>query len=167
MRAPVLEAPRDGGAVAGGLRAGLLALAGLGVAGTALELAVIRHWESAVQLIPWAVLAVVAAAIVGVAVRPSEVRVRLGQGIGLVTLAAGAYGVFEHVSSNLSAGPLDATYGPRWATMGTVARWWAAASGGVGPSPTLAPAVLAQIGLCLLLATWAHPALRHGPDVGP
>ena len=46
--------------------------------------------------------------------------------------------------------------------------WWAAASGQVGPAPLLAPAVLAQIGLCVLLACWAHPAVRSaGPRPVP
>lgn len=143
------------------LRAGLLALAGVGVAGTAVELATIRHWDSAEQLIPWAVLAVLALAIGLVAVRPTGVRVRAGRLLGLATGLGGAYGVWEHIEANLHAGPLDATYGPRWDAMSPIAQWWAAATGGVGPSPTLAPAILTQIGLTLLLATVAHPALAR------
>lgn len=152
-------APAD---VAGRLRLGLLGLASLGVLGTAVELATIRHWQTTEQLIPWVFLAIVTAAIAAVAWRPSAGRVRAAQVLAVATLAAGAYGVFEHVSSNLEAGPLDATYGPRWDTMSAASQWWAAASGGVGPSPTLAPAVLVQISLCLLLATLDHPARGRG-----
>ena len=112
----------DAEAVVGRLRAGLLVLAGLGVAGTAAELAAIRHWESAVQLIPWAVLAALGAAIAAVAWLPGRATVLGSRLVGLATLAVGAYGVVEHVSSNLSSGPLDATYGPRWASMGTASR---------------------------------------------
>lgn len=148
----------------GRLRQGLLGLAAAGVLGTAFELATLRHWKSAEQMIPWFALAIVTAAILAVGFRPSALRVRLAQGFAVVTLGAALFGVFEHVQSNLESGPLDATYGARWATMGMTSRWWAAATGGVGPSPTLAPAVLVQISLCLLLATLAHPVLASRAD---
>ena len=150
----------DGERVAGQLRTGLLVLAALGIAGTVGELTALRHWESEDQLIPWFILAALAVAVGLVAFAPDVRRVRFAQLLGLGSLLGGAYGVLEHVHSNLESGPLDATYGPKWDTMGTVSKWWAAASGGVGPAPSLAPAILAQIGLCLLLATWAHPVLR-------
>ncbi len=154
--------------VVGRLRLGLLGLAAAGVAGTAFELASLRHWKSGEQMIPWVALAAVAVAIVAVGFRPSGLRVRLAQLLAVATLGSALFGVFEHVKSNLDSGPLDATYGPRWATMGMASRWWAAATGGVGPSPTLAPAVLVQISLCLLLATLAHPALSSsGPRSTP
>lgn len=152
--------PRAEDEVASWLRLGLLGLAAAGVAGTAIELATLRHWQSTEQLIPWVVLGISAVAIAAVAIRPSARRIRIVQvGAGL-TLAAALYGVYEHVASNLESGPLDATYGPKWDSMSALSHWWAAASGGVGPSPTLAPAVLVQISLCILLATLAHPALR-------
>jgi hypothetical protein len=37
--------------------------------------------------------------------------------------------------------------------MSEVSRWWAAGSGGVGPSPALAPLIMAQSAACLWLAT--------------
>ena len=42
-------------------------------------------------------------------------------------------------------------------------KWWAAASPSVGPSPTLAPGVLAQAALCVLCAALGHPAFTR-PD---
>ena len=159
--APDQAGASNEGFVAHRLGQGLLGLAGLGVVGTAAELAAIRHWQSTEQLIPWAVLSVMAAAILAVALRPTGSVLRGAGVLSLGTLVAGAYGVVEHVSSNLESGPLDRVYGPKWDSMGTLSRWWAAANGGVGPNPVLAPAVLAQIGLCLLLATWAHHALHR------
>jgi hypothetical protein len=147
------------------LRAGLLGLAALGIAGTAVELWTLHHWESASQLIPWAELVVMAVAVAAVAVRPRRTTVRAGLLLGAVSVVSGAYGIVDHISSNLSAGPLDRTYGPRWQTMSAVSHWWAAASGKVGPAPVLAPGVLAQIGLCLLLACAAHP--RRGVRGAP
>ncbi len=150
-------------------RTGLLVLAGVGVAGTGVELAMIRHWQSLEQLIPWAALAVIAAAIGAVAWRPVAARVRAAQLFAAAVVLAATYGVIEHISSNLHAGPLDASYGPRWSTMSATAHLWSAATGAVGPAPPLAPAILVQISLCLLLATLAHPALsrRRAPVPTP
>jgi hypothetical protein len=152
----------------GRLRAGLLALAAAGIVGTAAELAFLRHWGSLEQVVPWIALGLMAAAVASIAVRPSRSSLRAARGLSVLTLAAGAYGVVDHILENLHAGPLDATYGARWSAMGTASQWWHAATGGVGPAPTLAPAVLFQIALCLLLATMAHPASdRHDPQRVP
>lgn len=35
------------------MRRGLLALSAVGVVGTAIELAMLRHWGSSAQLVPW------------------------------------------------------------------------------------------------------------------
>lgn len=169
MNQRTAPAPSEGHAAAARLRAGLLALAAAGILGTAVELWTIHHWETAVQLIPWAALAVLATGVALVALAPRPGTVRYALAVAAVSFASGAYGVVDHVSSNLSSGPLDGTYGPKWDGMSTLSRWWAAASGQVGPAPVLAPAVLAQIGACLLLAALWHPARRRsGADpAGP
>lgn len=143
------------------MRVGLLVMAAAGIVGTAVELATIRHWGSPSQFIPWVALLLLGLAVVAVAYRPTAGRIRAAQAVAVVSLGAGLFGVVQHVSENLHAGPLDAHYRATWSTMSTVSRWWAAASGGVGPSPTLAPAVLVQISFCILLATLAHPARRR------
>lgn len=156
MTSPSLRAEDE---VTSWLRLGLLGLAAAGVAGTAIELATLRHWQSTEQVIPWVVLGILTVSIAAVAIHPSARRIRIVQAVSAASLAAAVFGVYEHIASNLESGPLDATYGPKWDSMSALSHWWAAASGGVGPSPTLAPAVLVQISLCLLLATLAHPAL--------
>lgn len=143
------------------LRRGLLGLAGAGVLGTAAELAVTRHWEAPAQIVPWIALGCITAALLGVVATPNRSTITTARWTGLLLAATGAYGVIDHVATNVSAGPLDAQFSARWDSMSTVAHWWAAANGGVGPAPTLAPAVLAQIGLCLALATIGHPALAR------
>lgn len=163
----MIDTPTTSDGVVRWMRAGLLVIAAAGIVGTAVELATIRHWESASQFIPWVVLVLLGVAVLGVAYRPTARRVRAAQAVALVSLGAGLFGVFQHVNENLHAGPLDAKYGPTWSTMSALSKWWAAASGGVGPSPTLAPAVLVQISLCLLLATLAHPAVRRAGHDGP
>ena len=47
--------------------------------------------------------------------------------------------------------------------MSSVAQWWEAITGGVGPAPVLAPGVLAEISLALLIATLRHPAMVTAP----
>ena len=143
------------------LRRGLLGLAGAGVIGTAAELAITRHWEAPVQLVPWVALACITASLVGMVTTPNRSTVLTARWTGLLLAATGLYGVIDHVATNVSAGPLDAQYGGRWDSMSTLGHWWAAANGGVGPAPTLAPAVLAQIGLCLALATVGHPSVDN------
>ncbi len=71
-------------------------------------------------------------------------------------LAASAAGVYFHVHGNYEAGPLDRVFGARWETMSVLSRWWESASGGVGPSPPLAPGAMATAALALLAATIAY-----------
>lgn len=131
------------------LRTGLLVLAGLAVGGTAIELAMLRHWNGVVQMIPWFALAVVTAAIMCAARR----RVGLARFLALAVFVAAAVGIYEHTLANYRAGPLDFRYATKWATMSSKSRWWAAFTESVGPSPTLAPLVLAWSSLCVWFAT--------------
>ena len=140
------------------MRRGLLALCGAGVLGTAVELAMLRHWTSAVQLVPWTALPPLGVALGALAVRPGRTTVRAARAVALTVVLVAAFGIFEHVKANYDAGPLDRRYSTRWETMSEPSRWWAAAAGSVGPSPALAPAVLAQAAACLALATAHHPA---------
>jgi hypothetical protein len=147
---------------AGLLRRCFAGLAAVGIVATAVELALSRHWTSAVQLIPWYALAALAAAFVLLVVRPGRRSLRMVRVLAVLVLLTAAFGIFEHVLANYHAAPLDFRYTARWATMSAPSRWWAAASESVGPSPTLAPGVLAQSALCLLFATLGHPALVGG-----
>ncbi len=149
------------------LRRGFILLAVLGVVGTAVELAMERHWKTAVQLIPWYTLGVIAVGGVLLVARPRRATVWTVRVLMLLVFASAAFGVYEHVCANYDAGSLDFRYSARWATMSTAAKWWVAANNGVGPSPPLAPAVLAQAALCLGLATMHHPALSAGRPRDP
>jgi hypothetical protein len=151
---------------AAALRRGLVLLAAIGVVGTAVELAMERHWKTGVQLIPWYTLGAIAVGVVLLAVRPRRRTVRAVRALVVAVFLVAAFGVYEHIQANYDAAPLDFRYADRWPTMSTADRWWTAASGGVGPSPPLVPAVLAQAALCLGLATIAHPALadRVAPE---
>ena len=144
------------------LRRCFLALAVAGTAGTGVELALSRHWTSATQLIPWYAVGGLAAGAVLLVARPRPISVRAVRVLAVVVVLTAGFGIYEHVLANYHAAPLDFRYEVKWATMSAGSRWWAAASESVGPSPTLAPAVLAQAAICLLLATLGHPALASG-----
>ena len=143
------------------LRRALLGLAGLGVVGTAADLAAARHWQTPVQLVPWATLAVLAGALAAVLLgRTSVARVLAGS-----AAASGAYGMWSHAAANHAAAPLSAVHGPGWDALTPVERWWAAVSGGVGPAPVLAAGVLGYAALCLAAATLRAPASAPGGEV--
>ena len=131
----------------------LLGLAGASVVGIALELASLRHWNGFDQLIPWICIAVVGVAVLVQWFRPSPLSVLAARVIGGTAAITGVYGVLQHVHSNYETAPLDFRYADTWATMSFTSKVWKAASGGVGPSPALAPLVLALAGLCLAFAT--------------
>lgn len=142
------------------LRRGLLGLAGLTIAGIALELAIERHWTKPSQLIAWAALVALAAA-VGLLVRAGQSwRVRAAQALAVVVMLSALLGIWEHVEGNHNAGPLDANYAQTWDGLAPSSQWWLALSKGVGPAPSFAPGALAIAGLLVLLATARHPALR-------
>jgi hypothetical protein len=92
----------------------------------------------------------------------SRQMVRIVQLIAVIGAVGGLYGLFIHIQSNYDAAILDYHYTDRWPTMSLTSKLWAAASGKVGPSPVMAPAVLSQIAICMALATFRHPRL-----VGP
>lgn len=142
------------------LRRALLALTGVALAGTTAELVIGRHWESAPQLIPFVVIALAAGALGLIAFARTRGAVSAARGICAVVLAASLFGVWEHIEGNEHAGALDQRTAATWETTPATQRFWLAASGGVGPSPPLAPGVLAQAGLMLLAATLRHPALE-------
>ena len=144
------------------LRRCFLALAVAATAGTGVELALSRHWTSAIQLIPWYAVGGLAAGAALLVARPRPVSVRAVRVLAVVVVFTAVFGIYEHVLANHHAGPLDFRYESKWETMSAGSRWWAAISESVGPSPTLAPAVMAQAAVCLLLATLGHPALAAG-----
>ncbi|MEV1167598.1 hypothetical protein [Nonomuraea sp. NPDC049784] len=131
------------------VRLGLLGLVAIGILGAALELAFERHWQSPVQLIPWAALALLGLALVLLALRDSPRTTTVVRVIALVVLLASAYGVFMHVSVNHGAGAAD----PAWDALSPFTQWWYALTKSVGQAPPLAPGMLAQSALLLTLAT--------------
>jgi hypothetical protein len=77
--------------------------------------------------------------------------------LALLVLGASVYGVIDHILVNYESGALDQRFADTWDTLPALTRWWYAASKQVGPAPTLAPGMLGQTALLLLLATVGTP----------
>ena len=150
-----------GGNVIGTLRAALLLLAGLGVVGTAAELAMERHWQGPWQLLPWLALGMIALALGVLLVRSTRPTVRFARICAALVILTAAVGVWRHVQENYDTAPLDARYTDRWETMSNVQRWWEVGRGSVGPAPLLALGVLLYIGVALAAATGGLGGLPH------
>ena len=134
------------------VRQGLVALTAIGIFATAFELATERHWNGVEQLIPWIALAVLVVAL-GLLFVPGGRGVPAARVLALLVLGASVYGVLDHVLVNYGSGALDQSYAESWNTLPTLQKWWLAVTKTVGPAPTLAPGVLGQSALLLLLAS--------------
>lgn len=135
------------------LRRGIVGLAALGIAGTALELAFLAHWDGPLQLLAWVALGTLGVALLALPRTRTSRTIRAVRGAALLGAAIGLAGVAIHVNANLESAPLDATVGPTWSARPLIEQLWMAATGAVGPAPTLAPAALVQTALALLLST--------------
>jgi hypothetical protein len=143
------------------LRRGLLALTVISIGGAAYELASERHWNGFQQLIPWVTLAVLTAAVALAAVSDTPGVRRLVRLLAVAVLGAALFGIWAHVHANYQTGALDARYADTWDTRSAVSKWVYAVTKTVGPAPPLAPGMLGQSALLLLLATLAPiPARR-------
>lgn len=143
------------------VRRALLLLTAIGAGATAFELATERHWNGLVQLIPWFALAVLVLAL-GLAVRAGRRATVAARVLAVLVLAVSLYGVAEHVVVNHGSGPLDQAFSDAWDTLPMTTRWWYAVTKTVGPAPVLAPGVLGQQALLLLLATFVRPGATSG-----
>jgi hypothetical protein len=148
------------------LRGSLTALTALGIVGTAFELATLKHWNGAMQLVPWVALVVLGGAVMVHAGRPD--RTCLVRVLAAVVLVTSLFGVLEHAVVNYESGPLDQRFAETWDTLSLWLRWWYAITRTVGPAPTLAPGMLGQAAAMLMLATIGaraasteSPARRH------
>lgn len=147
------------------LRRSLIVLAGLGIAATASELALERHWDGLEQLIPWAFVAIAVIAFALLVAWPRRATIWVVRMLAAVVLVGVPIGIWRHINANYNAGFLDYRYAETWTTMSATGRWLRAATKTVGPAPVLAPAALGVVALCILAATIRHPALGTD-DIG-
>ena len=127
----------------------LALLASATAVGGLVELAMLRHWNSATQLVPW--VALVAVAVVGLLTARGG-PTRVAQVTGGVALLAGTIGVLVHLVTNLEFGGRLAQYAATWDTMPLLERLWLVVNGAVVQAPTLAPGMVALSGVILIVS---------------
>jgi hypothetical protein len=137
------------------LRQLLLALLFLGNLGLQVELALLRHADSAAKWIPHAMLFVGLLAMISVYLRATAPTLKALTLVMWAYLAVGLLGVYFHLRGNVEFA-LE-----RDASLTGLRLVWKALR---GATPALAPGALAQLGLLGLLYTYRHPAL--GGDNG-
>ena len=147
------DSPRAETATLTVIRRVLLAILMFGMLGTCVELVLLKHYESAAQLIPLVLLATGLVVVVwhaGIGSRSSARGLRITMALFLV---AGMVGVVLHYRGSLEFQmELDATQ-HGWPLFLNVMRAKA--------PPALAPGVMAQLGLIGIASAYRHPALRH------
>lgn len=162
MAAPVETAPvpsRGGRDLTDLLRLGVLALAAAGVVGAAYELAAERHWGETAKNVPWVAVAVLAVA-VGTAFGSSRRLVLLTRVLAVLVLGASLYGIAIHVLENMHSGHLGPLYGPEFKQFPRIERLWFGMTKTVGVAPPLAPGMLGQSALLVLLGTLGRRDVR-------
>ena len=132
------------------LRQLLLALVLIGIVGLQVELALLRHAESATQWIPHIALMIGLIATAAVYFRPATATLRVFQAIMAAFLLVGAIGVYLHLRGNVE---FALERDPSLTGAGLI---WKALR---GATPALAPGALAQLGLLGLLYSYKHPVL--------
>jgi hypothetical protein len=141
-----------------GIRPLLLALVIFTAAGLVPELLLLKHYDSALQLIPFAVLLVTLASSVLAWRRPAPRTLAAFRVVMWLCLVAGIVGVVLHAKGNWEwALERDDTL-RGWPLIWKVLR---------GATPLLAPGAMAQLGLLGLVYTHRHPALERGPHLEP
>jgi len=140
------------------IRRSLLAIIVLGLTGTGTELVLLAHYEDSAQLIPLFFIALTLVVIVGhIAVGGAGSVLLLRVMMGFL-VAAGALGVVFHYQGSMAFQlEMDPTLSG-WALMAKVLQAKA--------PPTLAPGVMAQLGLLGLVYTYRHPAARSSSSKG-
>jgi hypothetical protein len=128
----------------------LLALVFVGIAGLAIELALLRHAESFTQWIPHVTLFIGLLSTVAVYLRPGAGSLRVFRIVMVIFVVVGILGIYLHYRGNVVFA-LE-----RDPSLSRARLIWKALR---GATPALAPGSLTQLGLLGLLFTYRHPAL--------
>lgn len=131
------------------LRRILLAILAFGIVGLVPELLLLEHVKSPTQLIPFALLVLMAVGVGLVYFRPNRTNLRLFQVLMILVALGGLMGVWEHLEGNLE---YVRELSP---TLSGLPLLWKALHKG---APVLAPGVMLQMALLGLAFTFRHPA---------
>jgi hypothetical protein len=132
------------------MRIWLLLLAGGLLIGTLVELILINHAESAVQLIPFALCGLGLLSVALALLRARRAVLLTLRVCMLIIVAGSLFGVYEHISNNIS-------FLLEIQPNATSAEVLSKALGGA--NPLLAPAMLTLAAVLALTATYYHPAI--------
>lgn len=136
------------------LRRLMLALVAFTAVGLVPELLLLKHYDSAWQLIPFAVLAATFVTTALAWRRASPRTLGAFRAVMWLCVVAGIAGVVLHAKGNWewALERDDTLHG--WPLVWKILR---------GATPLLAPGAMVQLGLLGLLYTYRHPALERGP----
>jgi hypothetical protein len=141
-----------------GVRRVLAWLLFAGLVGTFVELLLLEHDESALQVMPLGLLGASAAAMIATTLRPRALVVIVFRSLMVLLIATGALGLILHYRANLEF-QRDLT-----PALGTMELFWKVMA--AKAPPALAPAVLTQLGLLGLVYGYTLPARSDGIDTG-
>jgi multisubunit Na+/H+ antiporter MnhB subunit len=134
------------------IRRWLLAVLSLGVVGTAVELVLLGHYETAVQFVPLVSIALALTVILWHSIKGGARSIRALQATMVVFVIAGGAGVAFHFQGGAEfQKEIDPTQS-RWVVFTKVMRAKA--------PPVLAPGLMVQLGLVGLAYAYRHPALE-------
>jgi len=139
------------------IRRYLLAVLALGLVGTAIELILLEHYETAVQFVPLVSIALALAVLIWHRATGDGLSIRALQATMVLFLMAGIAGAGFHFRG---AAQFQLEIDPsqnRWEIFKKVMRAKA--------PPVLAPGLMVQLGLVGLVYAYRHPAL-DAPDSG-
>ena len=136
----------------------LLALVAISAIGLVPELLLLKHYESAWQVVPLVLLLVTLVATAIVWRRPGVRSLQFFRVTMALCLLAGGVGVILHGKGNIewALERDDTLHG--WPLIWKMLR---------GATPLLAPGAMAQLGLLGLVYTYRHPVLTRGPHLEP
>ena len=140
----------------GRLRAFLLLILAMATAGTAVELALLGHYETIWQWTPLAVFGVGLAVTLTFLLRPRRSALRLFQTAMVLFIASGALGLYLHYRGNAE---FELEMVP---SLHGLNLFWEALR---GATPALAPGTMIQLGLLGLATTYRHPLLRSSAEL--
>ena len=128
-----------------------------GAAASAIDLVVLGHFEDARQRVPLVLLPAGLLVVAWHRIRPGYPGARLLQATMALFIASGVLGLWFHYSGNLA---FELELHP------SLAGWELLRETLSGATPTLAPALMVQLGLLGLIHTYRHPILERRPIAG-
>ena len=134
------------------LRRFLLAFCVVLLTGATIELLMVNHTGDAVQLIPFVLCGLGAAAALVALLRPRRMTLLILRACMALVAAGSLLGVYEHFENNLA---FEREINPN------ASGWGALLTALGGANPLLAPGILAAAATLALAATYHHPALSN------